>query len=55
VLPGTGATIATVDSPNGTAGPEPWTIESKTGGAWRIEVSPLEPGAKPGRYEARIN
>src|SRR5689334_7129938 len=36
-----GATIATIDSPNGKVGPEPWSIDGKTSGTWRIEVSPF--------------
>jgi enterochelin esterase family protein len=50
-----GTLIATIDSPNGTSGPEPWTLDGKTPGAWRIEIAPF-PGAKvAGRYEARID
>jgi enterochelin esterase family protein len=49
-----GKTIATLDSPNGPKGPEPWTIEPKPAGTWRIEVVPF--GSKDtGRYEARID
>ncbi len=50
-----GALVATLDSPNGKVGPEPWTIDGKTPGAWRIEIAPF-PGEKiAGRYEARID
>jgi enterochelin esterase-like enzyme len=50
-----GATIATLDSPNGKVGPEPWTIEGKTSGTWRIEVSPFPDSKGSGRYEARVD
>jgi enterochelin esterase-like enzyme len=54
VVDPTGATIATLDSPNGVAGPEPWSLDGKAAGLWRLEVSPF-PGIGPGRYEARID
>ena len=50
-----GATIATIDSPNGAHGPEPWTLDGKTSGTWRIEVSPFPESTNKGRYEARID
>lgn len=50
-----GSNIAEIDSPNGTQGDEPIALEAKTTGAYRIEVSSLEPAAQPGRYEIRIN
>jgi enterochelin esterase family protein len=56
VVDPTGATIATVDSPNGAAGPEPWTTtDKKVRGNFRLEVRPLVAGATPGRYEVRID
>jgi hypothetical protein len=57
VIDPTGATVATVDSPNGTAGPEPWTLapRGKTAGTWRLEVSPLVATSGSGRYEARVD
>jgi Domain of unknown function (DUF3327)/Putative esterase len=51
----TGATVATLDSPNGTTGPEPWSIEGKTPGTWRIQVVPFPSNLAPGRYEARVD
>jgi enterochelin esterase-like enzyme len=51
----TGATIATVDSPNGKVGPEPWSLDGKTPGTWRLEVSPFPDTKAPGRYEARVD
>ena len=50
-----GSKIAEIDSPNGTQGDEPIALEAKTAGTYRIEVSPLEQGAPPGRCEIRIN
>ncbi len=50
-----GATIATIDSPNGKLGPEPWTLDGKTPGNWRIEVSPFPDTTNKGRYEARVD
>ena len=49
-----GAMIATIDSPNGTNGPEPWSFEAEAAGTWHIEVSPLPETDQPGHYEARI-
>lgn len=49
-----GSNIAEIDSPNGTAGDEPIALEAKTTGAYRIEISPVEPAAQPGRYEIRV-
>jgi enterochelin esterase family protein len=56
VLDPTGAVVATIDSPNGPQGPEPWTAgkRNKAAGAWRIEVSPFAPDSGSGRYEASI-
>jgi enterochelin esterase family protein len=56
VLDPTGAVVATVDSPNGTHGPEPWMAgkKGKAAGLWRIEVSPFAPDSATGRYEASI-
>jgi erythromycin esterase len=50
-----GSQIAEIDSPNGTQGDEPIVLEAKTTGAYRVEVSSLDPAAQPGRYEIRIN
>lgn len=56
VLDPKGALVATIDSPNGAHGPEPWTAGKKNHpeGAWRIEVIPFASDTKPGRYEASI-
>lgn len=54
VIDPAGATVATLDSPNGASGPEPWILEGRGPGVWRLEVSPF-PGSEPGRYEARID
>ena len=48
-------TVAEIDSPNEDQGDEPIDVEAKTTGIYRIEVSPLEKEAKPGRYEIRLN
>jgi len=50
-----GSKIAEIDSPNGTQGDEPISLEAKTAGTYRVEVSSLDPAAKSGRYEIRIN
>src|SRR5262245_22515498 len=49
--------IAEIDSPNGTQGDEPITLEAKSAGTYRIEVIPNEDGGETasGRYEIRIN
>src|SRR5262245_60649816 len=49
--------IAEIDSPNGTQGDEPVTLEAKSAGTYRIEVIPNEDGGETasGRYEIRIN
>jgi enterochelin esterase family protein len=56
VLDPTGVVVATVDSPNGMQGPEPWMAgkKDKAAGLWRVEVSPLDPASAAGRYEASI-
>jgi CubicO group peptidase (beta-lactamase class C family) len=43
-----------VDSPNGEWGREPVIITSDVKGLYRIEVSPLESVAKPGRYSIQL-
>jgi len=52
-----GKLIAEIDSPNGSQGDEPIALEAKSGGKYRIEVTPLEPAnnGSVGRYEIRIN
>ncbi|MEP7126115.1 MAG: alpha/beta hydrolase-fold protein, partial [Byssovorax sp.] len=54
VLDPTGATIATVDGPNGATGPEPWSLAGKAG-AWHLEVVARPETTRPGRYEAHID
>jgi CHAT domain-containing protein/predicted negative regulator of RcsB-dependent stress response len=49
-----GERITQVDSPNGIVGPEPVWVIAKQPGTYRLEVRSLDPKAKPGRYEARI-
>ena len=52
-----GKLLAEIDSPNGSQGDEPVALEAKSGGRYRIEVSPLEQAnnGSMGRYEIRIN
>jgi enterochelin esterase family protein len=50
-----GATVATIDGDTGAHGPEPWTLDGKAPGTWRIEVSPFPEIKKKGLYEARID
>lgn len=50
-----GSKIVEIDSPNGTQGDEPIALEAKTAGAYRVEVSSLNPAVQPGRYEIRID
>ena len=52
-----GKPLAEIDSPNGSQGDEPITLEAKSGGRYRIEVTPLDQAnnGSAGRYEIRIN
>ncbi len=50
-----GTTVADMDSPNGTYGPERVGIVAKTSGEYRFEVRALEPAAEPGQFEIRIS
>ena len=52
-----GKLVAEIDSPNGSQGDEPIALEAKSGGQYRIEVTPLEQAnnGSVGRYEIRIN
>jgi CHAT domain-containing protein len=43
-----------VDSPNGTQGPEPFSLIGGATGIYRLEVSSLEKNAKRGSYEAKL-
>ncbi len=49
-----GAPVAEVDSPNGTQGIEPVLLFTELSGDYRIEVSPLNADAEPGRYTIGI-
>lgn len=55
VLDPKGVTVATIDSPNGSEGPEPWALvaKGKKAATWRLEVSPLV--GQAGKYQARID
>jgi enterochelin esterase-like enzyme len=55
VIDPTGTTTATIDSPNGSFGPESWSLEGKRSGTWRLEISPLGDTSPSGRYEVRID
>jgi CHAT domain-containing protein/predicted negative regulator of RcsB-dependent stress response len=46
--------IIEVDSPNGTAGPEPVSAIAEVTGAYRIEVRSLQKTAQAGRYKIRV-
>ncbi|MGH9880896.1 MAG: tetratricopeptide repeat protein, partial [Pyrinomonadaceae bacterium] len=49
-----GEMLREVDSPNGTEGPEPISWVTEAAGVYRLEVSPLEQGAKAGRYGMKV-
>lgn len=57
VIDPSGETVSTVDSPNGAAGPEPWSLDGKTPGQWRLAVTitPFMGENRPGRYQMRID
>jgi enterochelin esterase-like enzyme len=55
VVDPTGATAATIDSPNGSDGAESWSLGGKRGGTWRLEISPLQDTSASGGYEVRID
>jgi len=48
-----GRRLRTVDTPNGTQGPEPVPVVAETAGRYRLEVSSSEPGARS-RYAVRV-
>jgi enterochelin esterase-like enzyme len=50
-----GKLIRTVDSPNGTEGPEPIDLTAFTTGQYRLVIHVLDPNAKPGRYVMKID
>jgi CHAT domain-containing protein/Tfp pilus assembly protein PilF len=49
-----GKEVVTVDSPNGTEGPEPVRAIVGTSGDYRLEVRSPDSTVRPGRYEVRI-
>jgi enterochelin esterase-like enzyme len=49
-----GKLIRTVDSPNGTEGPEPIDLTAFTAGVYKLVIHTLDPAAKPGRYVMKI-
>jgi enterochelin esterase-like enzyme len=49
-----GKLIRTVDSPNGTNGPEPIDLTAFTSGEYKLVIHTLDPAAKPGKYTMKI-
>jgi enterochelin esterase-like enzyme len=49
-----GKLIRTVDSPNGTEGPEPIDLTAFTSGQYKLVIHTLDPAAKPGKYVMKI-
>jgi enterochelin esterase-like enzyme len=49
-----GKLIRTVDSPNGTEGPEPIDVIAFQAGLYRLVIHTLDPAAKPGKYVMKI-
>lgn len=50
-----GKLIRTVDSPNGTEGPEPIDLTAFTAGQYKLVIHTLEATAKPGKYVMKID
>jgi enterochelin esterase family protein len=50
-----GNLIRTVDSPNGTEGPEPIDLTAFATGQYKLVIHTLDPGAAPGKYLMKIN
>jgi enterochelin esterase-like enzyme len=50
-----GKLIRTVDSPNGTEGPEPIDLTAFTAGQYQLVIHTLDPHATPGRYVIKID
>lgn len=50
-----GKLIRTVDSPNGTEGPEPIDLTAFTAGKYKLVIHTLDPAAKPGKYAIKID
>jgi len=49
-----GKLIRTVDSPNGTEGPEPIDLTAFTTGQYKLVIHTLDPTARPGKYVMKI-
>jgi len=50
-----GKLLRTVDSPNGTEGPEPIDLTAFTTGQYKFVIHTLDPKAKPGKYVMKID
>jgi enterochelin esterase-like enzyme len=50
-----GKLIRTVDSPNGTEGPEPIDLTAFTAGQYKLVIHTLDAAAKPGKYVMKID
>ena len=50
-----GKLIRTVDSPNGTEGPEPIDLTAFKTGQYKLVIHTLDPGTKPGKYIMKID
>jgi enterochelin esterase-like enzyme len=50
-----GKLIRTVDSPNGTEGPEPIDLTAFAVGEYKLVIHTLDPKAKPGKYVMKID
>jgi len=50
-----GKLIRTVDSPNGTEGPEPIDLTAFTSGQYKLVIHTLDPSARPGKYVMQID
>jgi tetratricopeptide (TPR) repeat protein len=49
-----GKKVAEVDTPNGSAGPEPLSVVAESVGSYRLEVRSLEAKAEAGRYQVKV-
>lgn len=50
-----GKLIRTVDSPNGTEGPEPIDVSAFAPGEYKLVIHTLDPTAKPGKYVMKVD
>ncbi len=50
-----GKLIRTVDSPNGTEGPEPIDVTAFQAGLYKLVIHALDPAPKPGKYVMKID